>query len=78
MCLFPLQDILGLGSEARMNVPSAAEGNWSWRYEQQWLSSELADKLRAITDLADRTLRARLELGQNARQRQEDERLLGI
>jgi 4-alpha-glucanotransferase len=78
MCLFPLQDILGLGSEARMNVPSAAEGNWSWRFEQQWLSSELAEKLRAITDVADRTLSARLELEQNAQQRQDDERRLGF
>ena len=32
LCVVPLQDVLGLGSEARMNVPSQANGNWSWRY----------------------------------------------
>jgi 4-alpha-glucanotransferase len=29
--IFPLQDILGLGSEARMNIPGTALGNWQWR-----------------------------------------------
>jgi 4-alpha-glucanotransferase len=32
ICIFPLQDILHLGSEARMNTPSEAMGNWTWRY----------------------------------------------
>ena len=32
LCVVPLQDALGLGSEARMNVPSRAEGNWRWRF----------------------------------------------
>ena len=29
--VFPMQDVLGLGSEARMNTPSVASGNWRWR-----------------------------------------------
>jgi 4-alpha-glucanotransferase len=78
MCLFPLQDILGLGSEARMNVPSAADGNWSWRFEQQALTAEVAKKLRAVTDVADRTMEARQEVEQNARQREADERSAGM
>ena len=32
LCVVPLQDVLGLGSEGRMNVPSRPDGNWSWRY----------------------------------------------
>ena len=32
LCVFPLQDILALGSEARMNTPGRPSGNWSWRY----------------------------------------------
>ena len=78
MCLFPLQDVLGLGSEARMNVPSAAAGNWSWRYDQQAATAEIANKLRAITDVADRTLEARQEIEQNARRREADERAAGM
>ena len=30
--IIPLQDVLGLGSEARMNLPSSKEGNWGWRF----------------------------------------------
>ncbi len=62
ICLFPVQDILGIGSEGRMNVPSAATGNWSWRVEQSALTKEVAAKLFAITDGADRTLEAEREL----------------
>ena len=32
LCVVPLQDVLGLGSEARMNIPSFRDGNWAWRY----------------------------------------------
>ena len=62
LCLFPVQDILELGSDARMNVPSAANGNWSWRLEQSTLTGERAEKLRAITDATDRTLKAQEEI----------------
>ena len=62
ICLFPVQDVIGLGSEGRMNVPSAAEGNWSWRFEQSMLTSEIAEKLFALADATDRTLEAEREL----------------
>ncbi len=62
ICLFPVQDVIGLGSEGRMNVPSAAEGNWSWRYEQSMLTREIAEKLFALADGTDRTLEAEREL----------------
>ena len=62
VCLFPLQDILGIGTEGRMNVPSAATGNWSWRFEQPALTKEIAAKLFALTDITDRTLEAEREI----------------
>ncbi|MGL5081827.1 MAG: 4-alpha-glucanotransferase [Microcoleaceae cyanobacterium] len=48
--IFPLQDILGLGSEAKMNQPSIAEGNWAWRFEAEVLTDELRDRLRFWTE----------------------------
>jgi 4-alpha-glucanotransferase len=54
LCLIPLQDALGLGSEARMNVPSSAEGNWGWRFSEDMLRPELARKLAALAEVSDR------------------------
>jgi 4-alpha-glucanotransferase len=54
LCLVPLQDALGLGSEARMNVPSRAEGNWGWRFSPESLRPELAKKLAALAEVSDR------------------------
>jgi 4-alpha-glucanotransferase len=54
ICLFPLQDILELGSEARMNVPSRSNDNWGWRCPEGALSPEVAAKLAAITEVTDR------------------------
>ena len=45
----PLQDFLGLGTEARTNVPGQAKGNWSWRYEAGAITPDIAHKLRAMT-----------------------------
>ena len=45
---------MGLGSEARMNVPSSANGNWSWRYQPDALTSELAKKLATLMEISDR------------------------
>jgi 4-alpha-glucanotransferase len=53
-CIIPLQDLLGLGSEERMNVPSHPEGNWTWRFRPGALTAKLAEKLAAITDVSDR------------------------
>jgi 4-alpha-glucanotransferase len=39
--IFPAQDLLGLGSDARMNTPSTASGNWRWRMRQGALTREL-------------------------------------
>jgi 4-alpha-glucanotransferase len=47
--IIPLQDILGLDTQARMNFPSKADGNWNWRYEANVLTRELSDRLRTLT-----------------------------
>jgi 4-alpha-glucanotransferase len=44
--IVPVQDVLGLGSEARMNTPSVPEGNWEFRLEDGALTPELAERLR--------------------------------
>ncbi len=50
----PLQDVLGLGSEARMNLPNSSQGNWKWRYRDGDLTTEIARRLRRLTGLYGR------------------------
>jgi 4-alpha-glucanotransferase len=52
--LFPLQDVLGLGTEARMNQPATLGGNWRWRYRAGALKPELAERLRELAELYER------------------------
>jgi 4-alpha-glucanotransferase len=52
--IFPMQDILHLGTEARMNKPSAGEGNWTWRYASNALHPDFATKLAKLMELTDR------------------------
>jgi 4-alpha-glucanotransferase len=54
LALLPLQDVLGLGSEARMNRPGTTSGNWCWRMQPGALTGELAARLRAATKAAKR------------------------
>jgi len=54
ICLFPVQDVLDLGSDARMNVPSRSYGNWSWRCPEGALVPGLAEKLAALAVVTDR------------------------
>jgi 4-alpha-glucanotransferase len=56
LAVVPLQDLLGLGSEGRMNTPGTGEGNWAWRFREGALTPALAHRLR---DLARATGRAR-------------------
>jgi 4-alpha-glucanotransferase len=49
MAVVPLQDVLRLGSEARMNMPGVVGGNWAWRYRSEDLKPELAEGLRFFT-----------------------------
>jgi 4-alpha-glucanotransferase len=52
--LIPMQDVLGLGTVARMNRPATAGGNWRWRYRAGALKPELARRLRELAELYDR------------------------
>jgi 4-alpha-glucanotransferase len=54
VAIFPVQDLLELGSEARMNTPAVPQGNWSWRVPEGSWSAQLASKLRALTEVTDR------------------------
>ncbi|MEH2011519.1 4-alpha-glucanotransferase [Nostoc sp.] len=56
--IIPLQDILGLGNQARMNFPSIPEGNWEWRYQTAALTQELGDRLKVLTELNGRAPQA--------------------
>ncbi len=49
IAILQAQDVLGLGSEARMNTPGTTTGNWRWRLEPGALTPELARRLRALT-----------------------------
>ena len=50
----PLQDVLGLGSEARMNVPGRAHGNWAWRARKDAFRPEVASRLLRLAELTGR------------------------
>ncbi|MGA2904924.1 MAG: 4-alpha-glucanotransferase, partial [Candidatus Korobacteraceae bacterium] len=54
LCVVPVQDVLGLGSDARMNIPSEAHGSWAWRLRAGALTSELAAKMAALVEITDR------------------------
>jgi 4-alpha-glucanotransferase len=51
----PLQDLLGLGTQARMNYPGRASGNWSWRVLPHQINSELAQKINELNFLYSRS-----------------------
>lgn len=50
----PLQDVLGLGTAARMNLPNSTEGNWVWRYKAGALTKEIGTRLKELTELYGR------------------------
>lgn len=52
--LFPLQDVLGLGSEARMNTPGTLGGNWTWRLSPDGLREADQRRLKLFADIYDR------------------------
>ena len=54
VCIFPMQDILELGSEGRMNTPAAGAGNWTWRYSGDALRPEIAGTLATLMEMTDR------------------------
>lgn len=61
LAVVPAQDLLGLGSESRMNTPGTAEGNWTWQAGEELFSADVADRLRALVEQHDRLPRASSE-----------------
>ena len=53
-CIIPMQDYLGLGNEARINIPSTTGGNWVWRMDKKAFTKALARKMKTITVLYSR------------------------
>jgi 4-alpha-glucanotransferase len=53
--IVPLQDVLGLGTEARMNLPNSTSGNWAWRYKTGVLTEEIEGRLKELSDLYGRS-----------------------
>src|SRR5438067_3134947 len=54
LSVVPIEDVLGLGSEARLNTPSKHDGNYHWRMQPGSLTRELADKLSRLAEVTDR------------------------
>jgi 4-alpha-glucanotransferase len=53
--LIPMQDLLGLGAEGRMNDPSKTKGNWCWRLDKEPITKKLIGRLREMTKTYGRT-----------------------
>jgi 4-alpha-glucanotransferase len=54
IAVVPLQDVLGLGTKARMNLPGEPSGNWQWRYQSGVLTEPLAERLLSLTEIYGR------------------------
>ncbi|KAI8826698.1 4-alpha-glucanotransferase [Fimicolochytrium jonesii] len=54
IAIVQLQDVLDLGTEARMNTPATADGNWSWRVDEAAVTKEIGEKLRGVTEVFGR------------------------
>ena len=58
IAIIQLQDVLGLGSEARMNIPASEQGNWGWRYREGALTGESSARLKEMAALYGRNVDA--------------------
>ena len=56
LAIAPLQDVLNLGTDARMNLPGRVEGNWRWRCTEDMLSQPAFERLRELTATTRRPL----------------------
>jgi 4-alpha-glucanotransferase len=59
LCMLQVQDVLGLGNEARMNLPGTATGNWRFQLEPGQLTKRHARRLRALSRTAGRDVAGR-------------------
>lgn len=58
LAVIPMQDVLALGSEHRMNLPGTTEGNWRWRFEWQQIDDNLPQRLRKRVEMYGRIVHA--------------------
>ena len=49
-----MQDLLGLGSEGRMNLPATTSGNWTWRFEHDAITEKIVERLGDLTEVYGR------------------------
>jgi 4-alpha-glucanotransferase len=56
LAIFPLQDVLGVGSESRMNFPGTIAGNWEWRFRHEALTHDLMHQLATLSTVYERNL----------------------
>ena len=68
LSIVPLQDVLGLASDCRMNIPSHSDGNWNWRYVPGALLPEFAHKLAMLSEITDRNLEVPREVHRESAQ----------
>jgi 4-alpha-glucanotransferase len=54
IAIIPMQDVLGLGSEARMNLPGQPKGNWRWRLQNKQIDRAIVRRLRDLTAVSGR------------------------
>jgi 4-alpha-glucanotransferase len=59
--IVPLQDLLGLGTDARMNLPNSTSGNWAWRFDEAALTTAGSERLRDLTQTYGRIRRHEVE-----------------
>lgn len=69
LAVVPLQDLLELGTEARMNMPGRANGNWQWRYRPGVLTNDLRTRLRDLTILFARSIPPKEPAAERSRRR---------
>jgi 4-alpha-glucanotransferase len=64
LAIVPMQDVLGLDSDSRMNTPSRSDGNWGWRLRPGALTKDLAEKLAVLSAVSDRQPAIEAEVAQ--------------
>jgi 4-alpha-glucanotransferase len=72
--IVPMQDLLGLGTEARMNLPATTSGNWQWRFKDGAVTEEIGARLKELTLVYGRNVAMELKEREEAARREEEER----
>ncbi len=54
LAVIPMQDVLALGGDHRMNTPGTTEGNWKWRFKWEWLNDEVVERMRHLISMYGR------------------------